>query len=274
MNTIDTNSQDVPKSVFIGEGGFYICYFMGLLHYVFQCFGTESFRQTVFEGVSAGGQAAGYAVATVHGVGDMHTWLRSGPIGAMRRERRFGTHTLACYRAGVRYYEELQAHQKQGMVQFIRDYYRSFATTVFGKPFVMDKIIDKKTFGQAVASTGNVPILGSVRPWRFQEKPLWDGAIAFRLHPHKCIPAGGVCIFRNAPAAHLLPPGVQVIDCSAWRSFPDAAQLKILFASFEHAEKEMEALFAAGVHDARIHHCELAKAFGFSPDATRMSSRL
>ena len=54
--------------IIIGYGGFYLSYFMGFFHYIFEKYGKKVFREVEFEGISAGAHTAAYSISTVFDV--------------------------------------------------------------------------------------------------------------------------------------------------------------------------------------------------------------
>lgn len=105
--------------IFIDSGAWYIAYYMGLFHYIFTEFGVDCFKHVHLEGISAGGQACGYILATIHGCKNMKYWFENGPQQIIRSNNYGnGKLTLGCYNAGLFFYKQLNKHQRKKIKKY------------------------------------------------------------------------------------------------------------------------------------------------------------
>jgi len=159
--------------------GWYSPYYMGFMEFVLETYGREPFKETMFAGISGGGHAAGYSIATVHGptYKTLRHWLSRGQQFACGINSHIcGWLTRGEYIAGYTYYNTCD---DDGITHHIHDKYFSIATNMFGEMVTCDTPESADEFGRAVATTGNVPIIGSLFPIRYRGIYLWDGLCAW-----------------------------------------------------------------------------------------------
>jgi hypothetical protein len=248
--------------IFIDSGGWYIAYYMGLFHYIFMEFGVECFKHVYFEGVSAGGQTCGYAIATIHGCKDMKYWLNNGPKQSIYDDNYGnGRLTLGCYKAGKSLYKKLNKHQ----CRKIKKYYSSLCLDSSLKPYYCNNITNAKIFGCAVASTGNIPLIGSLFAWRYKNKLLWDGNLILNYDycNKKTYNADNV-LFISLDS-YKFGDDIVYLNLSSWVNKTLKDSIFTSFLSKTDALANTDRLFNNGYNDAKCHHNEIhdkLKAFG------------
>jgi hypothetical protein len=163
------------KLIIMDASGWYSPFYMGFMEFIFETYGRDAFKNVVFSGLSGGGHAAGYSIATVHGPShkNMRYWLTNGQQFAVSINKyHFGNLTDGCYLSGVSYYNICH---DDNITNHIRDNYFSIGTNFFGQLVTCDTSTSADEFGRAVASTGNIPIIGSLFPIIYRGIYLWDG---------------------------------------------------------------------------------------------------
>ena len=167
--------------MFIGGGGFYICYFMGVMHCIFKNYHNRFFSRCVFEGVSAGGQVAAYAAVASACVGgdDMLHWYINGPRRAAERGGvNVFTLTKSCYDAGLRLHDGCVDSREARQALYER--FVCYATTLSGRPCKIARVESATDCAAAMACTGNIPLLGTCALWRCRGTILFDGCLSVK----------------------------------------------------------------------------------------------
>lgn len=159
--------------------GWYSTYYMGFMEFIFETYGREPFKEIMFTGVSGGGHAAGYSIATVHGPAHktLRYWLPRGQqLDCGINMYTCGWLTRGCYISGYTYYNTCE---EDGITHHINDKYFSISTNMFGEMVTCGTPESADDFGRLVATTSNVPIIGSLFPLSYRGIYLWDGLIAW-----------------------------------------------------------------------------------------------
>lgn len=247
-------------NIFVGPGGYYICYYLGFFQKLFDELGRDFFKDTSFEGVSAGGQLSGYAVAATNGAHDMLYWYKNGPRDAMASGCWPGQLTVKCYESGKRFYLDAVS-QNEDIEKHIFHKYAAWGTTSSGKPYKLRNIRDHIDFGNSVASTGNIPVLGAINPWRFKGEKLWDGGIAYSacLEAIVQLNTNTIIFCINIPDNFENTHKATVFEFSKWRPFKRSIGIGLLFYTKKKRLKKMDELFENGYEDAGQHIDELVR---------------
>lgn len=154
--------------------GWYLAYYLGMWEYILEAFGKDAFQNVVFEGISAGGHASAYVVASVHGSQSLRHWLEYGPKWVVRQNMHSdGQFTKGQYDAGYAFHTSLNKSQRRAN----RKYVRAYCLTDTMELYCCEKIRTSEEHAQAASATGNVPIVSSCSPMTFRGTPLWDGAL-------------------------------------------------------------------------------------------------
>jgi hypothetical protein len=165
----------MKRTILIGIGGWYLCYYYGFFHYIFKKIGVEKFKNIYFEGVSAGGIVTGPCVATVNGCKNMKHWYNNGPK-MMINEKIYNAKTTktGIYKSAEYLYNKTNDEQRNA----IRKYLRVLTTTNELKPYWFSNIRDKDSFIKALIATANIPLVFSLQPIQYKNMSLWDGHLA------------------------------------------------------------------------------------------------
>jgi hypothetical protein len=252
---IQPQSKSITHKIFVDSGGWYIAYYMGVFHYIFTTFGVDIFKGAHFEGVSAGGQIIGYALATIHGCKDMKYWLDNGPKHAISNNNYgYGRLTLGCYNAGKRFYDTLGYYQRET----IKQKYCSLGLDSSSlKPFYIRNVSNRLEFACAVASTGNIPIVGSFYTWRYSGKRLWDGYMNLRYNYSNNLDYNADNVLFFSFDKHEPKKNVVYIHLSKWTNFSIFKSVGISFYNKNDALLATDELFENGFADAKLNHDEL-----------------
>lgn len=250
-----SKSKVITHKIFVDGGGWYLAYYMGVFHYILTTFGVDCFKDVHFEGVSAGGHCISAVIATINGCKDMKYWLDHGPKHTISNNNYGnGRLTLGCYNASKLFYDTLNHYQRKE----IKRKYCSLSLDSTFSPFFSRNISNKTDFACAIASTGNVPIIGSFLPWRHLKRHLWDGCLNFNYNHYKNLDYNAKKIlvfsfFQNEfDKNHIIH-----VDLSKWTPFSWCKFLGISFYDKKSALLATDELFETGFADAKLNHDEL-----------------
>ncbi len=254
-NIPNRRQKVIAHKIFVDAGGWYLAYYMGVFHYIFTTFGVDCFKDVHFEGVSAGGQCIGYVLATIHGCKDMKYWLDNGPKHAISNNNYGnGRLTLGCYNAGKHFYKTLDSSQKDE----IKKKYCSLSLDSSFNPFFSRNISNTTDFACAVASTGNIPIVGSFHPWKHQNNYLWDGCLNFKYNHYKNLDYNTKkVLFFSLDKDNIVEQNIININLSKWTNFSPLKSISISFYDKETALLATDELFENGFSDAKLNHDEI-----------------
>jgi len=167
------------KLLLMDASGWYSPYYMGFMEFILETYGREPFKEIMFAGISGGGHATGYSIATVHGPTHktLRYWLSRGQqLACGINSHTCGALTYGCYLAGYTYHNTCE---DDGITHHINEKYFSIATNMFGEMVTCDTPESSDDFGRVVATTSNVPIIGSLFPLSYRGIYLWDGLCAW-----------------------------------------------------------------------------------------------
>ncbi len=235
--------------IFIDAGGWYGAYYLGMFHYIFEEFGTTIFENVYFEGISAGAFTSGYCLATIYGCHNNKYWLEHGQKQATRNNNYGNSRlTFGMYEGGKFFYEQLSEIQRSK----IHEYFCSVCIDTNRKPYKCVEISTAKEYGSAVASSANIPFLGSLYAWRFRDVFLWDGYF------------NDATIFDNLDCSNVLlitfdakcinpNPAYVLLDLAEWTEFSFFNSLLPSFYPQYTTLNKCDELFQLGYNDAKKH---------------------
>lgn len=165
----------MKRSISIGIGAWYTCYYFGFFRYIFKKMGVEKFKNVHFEGVSAGGIVAGTCVAIVHGCKNFNYWYYNG-LKMMIHENNYNIKNVmvGISNSAEYLYNKTNDEQKNA----IRKYLRVLTITNELKPYWISNIRDKTSFKKSFMATSNIPLVFSLQPTKYKKMSLWDGHFA------------------------------------------------------------------------------------------------
>jgi hypothetical protein len=237
--------------IFIDAGGWYLAYYLGVFHYIFEEFGTTIFEDVYFEGISAGAHTSGYCLATIYGCHDNKYWLDNGPKQTVKKNKyNNALFTLGMYEAGKFFYDQLDEFQRSK----IHEYFCSICIDTNRNPYKCIKITTANEFGSAVASSANIPFLGSIYAWRFRDVFLWDGymndtTIYDNIHTD-CVNV----LFITFDAKRInIHPAYVLLDLSEWTDFSILNSLLPSLYTQYMTLNRCDELFEMGYCDAKKH---------------------
>jgi hypothetical protein len=241
----------MKQRIFIDSGGWYIAYYMGMWEYILEHFGREAFKHVYFDGISAGGQVATHIIASIYSDKPMKTWLETGPKTSVKNDK-YGNCRLTegVYDTGYIFYKNLNKIQQRAM----RKYVRVFCTDSLLNAHSCDKITNADEYASAVASTGNIPLLGAQKPINFRDKYLWDGVL------------GNSCysLIHKKSLYISFSPRVQcdnMLDLSKWIYYTELMTLIPSFLPQQMTLLVCDELFKRGYNDAKANRKELLEKF-------------
>lgn len=249
--------------IFIDAGGWYEGYYLGMFHYIFEEFGTNIFENIYFEGISAGSHTAVYNLATIYGCHDNRYWLENSSK-YITRKNMYGNGILSqgLYDAGILYYNELDENQRS----IIREYYCGISMDSNLKPFRCEQIDNISDFASAVASSANIPGIGSFYAWKFRDVYLWDGYLNDdTIYDNLNSDCHNILLITFNPKRIKPNPAYIMLDLSEWTPHSIWYSLLPSFFPQHTALKICDDLFEQGYNDAKKHKLQVREkltAFG------------
>lgn len=249
--------------IFIDAGGWYGAYYLGMFHYMFEEFGTTIFEDVYFEGISAGSFTSGYCLATIYGCRDNRYWLELGQKRATINNNYGNSRlTFGMYQTGKLFYEQLDDIQRSK----IREYYCGICMDSNLKPYRCEQINNITDYGSAVASSANIPGLGSLYAWKFRDVYLWDGYFNGNTIYDNLNNDCENILLITFDAKRIKPnPTYVILDLSEWTTY---SILNSLLPSFFPQYTTLgicDDLFEQGYNDAKLHKTQVREkltAFG------------
>jgi hypothetical protein len=238
------------NKIFIDSGGWYISYYMGLLHYIFTNYGIDKFKKIYFEGVSAGGQACPYALATIYGNHNMKYWLKKGPKKVVYDDQYgCGKLTKGFYNSGKLFYSKLNKTQKSK----IKKYFSAICSDIYNNPYICNNINSSTEFASTVASTGNIPIIGCLLPQKYKDKYLWDGNLNTNYYNNLDYNSNNILFITFSPLSSCNNSKIIQLDLSKWIHTSLFTSLIPSFLNPEETLQYIDILFKFGYNNAKKH---------------------
>ncbi len=241
--------------IFIDAGGWYVAYYLGMFHYIFEEFGTTIFENVYFEGISAGSFTSGYCLATIYGCHDNRYWLELGPKLATR-DNNYGNArlTFGMYKNGKLFYEHLDENQRSK----VSEYYCGICMDSNLKPYRCEQIKNSIEYGSAVASSANIPGLGSLYAWKFRDVYLWDGYLNDNTIYDNLNNDCENILLITFVKKRIKPNDVYVIlDLSEWTPFSMWNSMMPSFFPQDITLGICDELFEHGYNDAKLHKSQI-----------------
>lgn len=241
--------------IFIDAGGWYGAYYLGMFHYIFEEFGKTIFEDVYFEGISAGSHAAAYNLATIYGCRDNIFWLENGQKYATRSNN-YGNRRLTqgINDSGLLYFNELDDNHRSK----IREYFSAVCMDSNHQPFRCQQIETSLELASAVASSANIPGIGSLYAWKFRDVYLWDGYLNDNTIYDNLNNDCENILLITFVKKRIKPNDVYVIlDLSEWTPFSMWNSMMPSFFPQDITLGICDELFEHGYNDAKLHKSQI-----------------